>query len=198
MVTVVLLHIEVHTAVAHIGISMVQNLLHQLLLLNDMPCGMRFDAGRQTSQGIHSLVEAIGIVLGHLHGFQLLQTCLLGYLILTLISIMLQMPHIGDITHIAHLVAYVSQISEEEVEGDGRTRMPQMSIAIDGGTAYIHTHVSWVQGPEEFLLPRECIINNEWLFHNLCLFHRLLATRTHIRPRSLGQSYGIIPSRQRG
>ena len=185
MVVVILLHIKIHTAVAHVCISVVQNLPHQLLLLDDVSGGMRFDAGRKASQGVHSLVEAVGEVLCHLHGFQLLEPCLLGYLVFSLVCIVLQVAYVGDVTHVAHLVSYMTQVAEEQVEGDGRTCMAQMSIAVNGGTAHIHAHMTGVDGTEELLLSRECIVDNEWLFHNVSdvLF--------------VWQSYGIIVSRQR-
>ena len=47
---------------------------------------------------------AVGVVLRYLHGLQLLQTGLLGNLVLTLISIVLQMTYIGNITHIPYFI----------------------------------------------------------------------------------------------
>ena len=107
VVLVVSLYVEVYGAVALIGIAIVHNLLHQLLLLYDVARGMRLYAWRQAVQCRHGIVEAVGIVLSHLHGFQLLQSCLLGNLVLALVGIMLQMAHISDVTHISHLVALV-------------------------------------------------------------------------------------------
>ena len=44
------------------------------------------------------------IILSNLHRLQLFQPSLLGNLILTLVGIMLQMTHVGDITHIPYLI----------------------------------------------------------------------------------------------
>ena len=84
---------------------------------------MRFDAGRQTVQCSHSIVEAVGVVLGNLHRFQLLQACFLGNLILALVGIVLQMPYVRYIAHVAHLVANVLQVTEKDIESDSRTGM---------------------------------------------------------------------------
>ena len=54
---------------------------------------------------------AVGIELHDLHRLELLEPCFLGYLIFALIGIMLQVPHIGDVTHIAHLIAQMLQVA---------------------------------------------------------------------------------------
>ena len=103
---------------------------------------------------------AVGVVLGDLHRLQLLQSCLLGYLVLTLVGIMLQVTYIRDITHISDLIPQVLQIAEHQVEGNGRTGMPQMGITIDGRSTHIHTHIGGMQRLEALLLSRQRIVNN--------------------------------------
>ena len=61
---------------------------------------------------------------------------------------MLQMAHIGDVAHVAHLVTEVFQIAEKNIKRDGRTGMSQMGIAING-----------------LLLPMQSIVNQKCLFH---------------------------------
>ena len=114
----------------------------------------------QHTQHIHVLVIAVGVVLGYLHGLQLLQTGLLGNLVFALVGIVLQVAHIGDVAHIAHLIAQMLQIAEQQVEGDGRTGMPQMGVAIDGWSTHIHAHMGGVNRLEALLLARQRIINN--------------------------------------
>ena len=121
---------------------------------------MRLNAGGQTAQGLHGFMEAVGVILGHLHGLQLFQSGLLGNLVLALVGIVLQVAHVRDVAYIAYLVANVCEVAEQEVKGDGRTGMSQMGIAIYCGTAYIHAHPSLVQGAEKLLLPAECIVDN--------------------------------------
>ena len=158
VVFVVLHHIEVHRAVRFVGIAIVHDLLDQLFLLNDMPRGMRFDAGRQHVELLHGLVEAIGVVLRHLHRLQLFESCLFGDFILTLVGIVLQMAHVGNVSYVAHLVAQMFEVTENEVESDGRTCMSQMGIAVNGRAANIHPHVSGIDGFEKFLAPCERVI----------------------------------------
>ena len=45
------------------------------------------------------------VVLHHFHGLELLEACLLSDLILSLISVVLEMPDVSDVAYIAHLVA---------------------------------------------------------------------------------------------
>ena len=167
---VVGLDIEVDASVRLIGKTIIDNLLYQLLLFDDMSCSMRLDRGAQHTKHIHILMVAVGIVLGYLHGFQLLQASLLGNLVLTLVSIVLQVTHISDVAHIANLVTQVLQITEQQVKGDGRTGMTQMGVAIDGGTTDIHAHIGGMQRLEALLLARQRIIDNQFRFHILCKF----------------------------
>ena len=127
---------------------------------------MRLDAGRQHVQRLHSLVVAVFVVLHHLHRLQLLQPCLLGYLVLPLVGIVLQMAHVRDVADIAHLVAQVLQIAEQHVECDGRPSVPQMGVAIDRRTAYIHAHMAFVKGFEKFFATRQRIINKQFVIHH--------------------------------
>ena len=65
---------------------------------------MRLDGGAFATEGIHGLMVAVGIVLGYLHGLQLLQTCLLGNLVLALVGIVLQMANISNIAHVPYFI----------------------------------------------------------------------------------------------
>jgi len=89
----------------------------------------------------------------------LLEASLLGYLVFALVGIVLEVPHIGDVAHVAYLVAQVLQVAEEDVKSDGGTGVAQMGIAIYGGTAHVHAHMILVQGLEELLAACERIVN---------------------------------------
>ena len=159
MVLVILLDVEVDAAVALVGIAVVEDLLHQGLLLDDVSCGMRLDAWRQAAQRVHRLVEAIRVVLRHFHGLELFQASLLGNLVLSLIRIMLQMTNVRDVSHITHLVADMLEITEKQVERDGRPSVSEVRITIDSRAADIHADSSRIERFEEFLLPAQGIIN---------------------------------------
>ena len=102
---VVLLHVEVDGAVALIGKTIVENLLHKLLLLDDMTGGVRLDAWRQHVESLHCGMIAVGVELCYLHRLELLQACLLLNLVVALVGIMLQVAHVGNVANVAHLVA---------------------------------------------------------------------------------------------
>ena len=70
---------------------------------------------RQHVEHVHGLVIAVGIVLRDLHGLELLQPCFLLDLVVqpcflldlvvALVGVVLEMAHIGDVAHVANLVA---------------------------------------------------------------------------------------------
>ena len=91
---------------------------------------------------------SVCVELHDLHRLELLEACFLRYLIFAFIGIVLEVPHIGDVTHIAHLVTKVLQVTIEDIESDGRSSMPQMGVAIDRWPADIHAHMPFVQGSE--------------------------------------------------
>ena len=48
---------------------------------------------------------AVQVILHNLHWLFLLQTRLLGYLVLALVCVVLQVAYVCDVTHVAYLVA---------------------------------------------------------------------------------------------
>jgi len=82
----------------------------------------------------------VEIVLDYLHGLELFETRLFGDFILSVVGVMLQMAYIGDIAHIAYLVAEMLEVTVYNVKGYGGTGVSEMAVAIDRWSAYIHTH----------------------------------------------------------
>ena len=163
---VVLRHVEIDAALALVGEAVGHDLLHQFNLLDDVSRGVGLDAGRQHVQRLHGAVVAVLVILHHLHRLQLLQTGLLGYLVLAFVGVVFQMAHVGDVAHIAHLVAQMLEVAEQHIERDGRTGVAQMSVAIHRRAAYIHAHMTFVEGAEEFLRTRQRVINKQLVIHN--------------------------------
>ena len=151
MVLVVFHHIEVHGAVALVGIAVVENLLHELLLLDDVAGGVRLNARRQHAEGFHGGMVAVGVVLGYFHGLELLEAGLLCYFVVTLVGVVLQVAHVGDVAHVAHLVAKMTQITENDVESDGGTGVAQMWVAVYCRSAHIHAHIGCMQRHKSLL-----------------------------------------------
>ena len=113
----------------------------------------------------YNLVEVIILLVN-----TMCQPSPLRNLVLPLVSIVLQVAHIRDVTHIAYLVAEVLQVAEENVEGDGWARVTEMWVTIDRRSTDIHTHIGAVERFKTFFLTRQRIINKECLFHILPLF----------------------------
>ena len=170
VVLVILCHVEVDRALALVGIAVGKDFLDELYLLDDVSRREGFDARREDVQLLHGLVVAVGIELCHFHRLELLQPCLLGNLVLSLVGVVLQVSHVGDVADVAHLVPQVLQVAEDEVERDGRARMPQVGVTVDGGTTDVHAHMRSMQGNELLLLAGQCIVDVQFLFHRwLCL-----------------------------
>ena len=159
---VVGLYVEVDGSVRLVCEAVVEDLAHQFLLFDDMSGGVGFYAGWQHVECLHGLVVAVGVILRYLHGLQLFQAGFLLYLVIALVGIVLQMSHVSDVTHIAHLVTQMLQVAEQDVKRDGRAGMSQMWIAIDGGSADIHADMRRVDGLEALLLTSERIVDEKF------------------------------------
>ena len=167
MLFVILYHVEIHRTVALIRESVVKNLLNELLLFDNVTRSMGFDAGTKHTELCHRLVEAIGVVLRHFHWFELLEACLLCNLVFALVGIMFEVAHIGNVTHIAHLVTLMLKVAEKEVKSNCGARMSQVCVTIYRRSANIHTYMARIDGLKFFLLTSKCIVNCQ---HSVCLF----------------------------
>ncbi len=113
---------------------------------------------------------AVGVVLHNFHGFHLLQACLFSYLILARISVVLKVPHVGDVAHVTNLIAQVLQVAVHQIEGDGRAGVAQMRIPIYRGTAHIQAHMRRAHGFKNFLSARQRIVEAYFVFHGISFF----------------------------
>ena len=167
---VVGLNIEIDRTIADVGQTLVEDLLHILDLLDDMTRRVGLDRGGQYAQLAHSVVIAIGVELSHFHRFELLQTSLLRDLVLALVGIVFEVTYVGDITHVAHLVALRFEVTEQQVEGDCGAGVTQMRIAIYGGATDIQPYKWRVVGCELLFLARKSVVKHQFSFHNTLLF----------------------------
>ena len=94
---------------------------------------------------------AQGVGLNHFHRFKLLKPCLLGDFILPFIGIVLQVSYIGNVAHIAHLVAEMAEELAEHVIGHSRAGVPEVCLTIDCRAADVHSDVARVYGDKDFL-----------------------------------------------
>ena len=88
------------------------------------------------------MVVTVEVMLNDLHRFQLFEPGLLCDLVLAFVGVMLQMPHVGDVSDIPHLQTKMSEVSEKSVESDCRSSVSQMGVAVDGRTADIDPGVA--------------------------------------------------------
>ena len=144
-------NIKIHRAVALIRESGIQNPLDKLDLLDYMTRSTGLYARRQGVEPAHGIMVRDGVGLDHLHGLQLFQTCLLCDLVIALVSIMLQMSHIGYIPDIAHLIAEIPEKAHQYVIRHCRPGMSQMRLAIYRRPANIETDHARMHRSEYFL-----------------------------------------------
>ena len=159
VVGVIFAHVEVHRAVADVGVARVEDCLDILLLLDDMARGVRLDRGREHVEALHVAVVAVEIVLHHLHRLQLLQPRLLGDFVFPLVGVMLQVAYVGDVAHVAHLKAKVGEVAVDDVEGNRGAGVAEVAVAVDRRAADVHPDPPLVERPEIFLVALERVIN---------------------------------------
>ena len=169
---VVLLHIEIDRAVRDVGKALVQDALHHLDLLDDVARGVRLDRGRENIHLCHRTAVTLGVVVGHLHRLQLLKAGLLGDFILAFVGIVLEVAYVGDVAHVAHLVAQRAEVAEQQIERDGGTGVTQVGIAIDRRAADIHTYTTFGQGRKLLLAACQRIVKGKFGIHSWfsCVF----------------------------
>ena len=98
-----------------------------------------------------------GISLHHFHRLQLLEPCLLCYLVLSGVGIMLKMAHIGYIPHITHFISKVPEQFAQHIVSHSWACMPQMSVPINRRPANIHSHMALLDRFKEFFGTRKRI-----------------------------------------
>ncbi len=118
MLPAVFFYIEVDTTAYLIGISRIEYLFNHFDLLQDVAGGSGFNAGRKGIKKCQYFMKAEGIFLHDLHRLELLQFGFFRKLVLTFITVPLQVPRIGYIPHITHLVAEMKQITVDQIKRD--------------------------------------------------------------------------------
>ena|SRR6186713_1551149 len=100
-------------------------------------------------------MEVVGIMLDNFHRFQLFQAGFFCDFIFTVILVIFKVPYIGDVPYIPDLVPQVEEEPKDDIEGEERSNISQMDIAIDGGPADIYSNVARIDGCEKFFLPAQ-------------------------------------------
>ena len=116
-----------------------------------MAGGGGLDRGWQNVEDTAHLMKANGIFLNDLHGFQFLQPGTLFYPVHAFTGIVGQVAGIGDIAHIADLIAQVREVAEHHIEYGERPQVAQVHFAVHRGPAGIHPDKRGVEGYKFFL-----------------------------------------------
>ena len=111
-------------------------------LLDDVSRSSRLYGWRRHVQQAHRLVVAERVGLHNLHRLKLFQPCLLGDLVLSLVGVVLKVSHVGDVPHVADLVAKMPEQFEKHIVGYSRTGVSEVSLSVDRRPADVHSHVS--------------------------------------------------------
>ena len=153
MVLVVFEYIEVDRTIAFISISGIQDLVHEVYLLDDVSRCTRLDRRRSYVKHAHGLMIGKCTSLNHLHRLQLLKACLLCDLVFSFVCVMLKMAYVSDVTDIAYLVAEMLQQFHEYIISHSWSCVSKMSVAVDCRTADVKSDVSLIDRLEYLFLP---------------------------------------------
>ncbi len=133
-------HVEVHAARRLVRVAPLDQFRDQRDLLGDVPGRARVDAGLQDVQGLHVMHERPEVLVGDLHGLQLLQAGAGQHLVLAVVRVVLQVPHVRDVRHVPHLIPEVREAAADHVERHLLLRVPQVRVAVHGRPAQVHAH----------------------------------------------------------
>jgi hypothetical protein len=68
------------------------------------------------------------------------------------------MAHVCDVPDVSDLVADMQQVTEKQIEGNGRPGMTQVSITIHRRTADIHPDMILVDGNKKLFLAGQGVV----------------------------------------
>jgi hypothetical protein len=109
---------------------------------------------------------AIGVILHHLHRFDLFNTRLLCYFVFSFICVVFEVPDIGNVSDIAYFVVQVAEIAEQQIKCNGRPGMPQVWITLYGGDTNVKAYVGRLYGVELFFFSRKRVIKRQIVLHD--------------------------------
>ena len=165
MLPVVFFNVEIDGAILFIGVARLEYFLYHGDLLDDVARSVRLDAGMQHVHHPHRFMVSVCIILHHLHRLKLFQAGLFADLVITRVGIAFQMADIRNVPHIPDFIADVLQITEYQVEGDGRPRMPQVRITVNRRSANVHADMRRAERLEKLFLPGEGVVNVKLMLH---------------------------------
>src|SRR5882757_8373296 len=97
-------------------------------------------------------MKQVGIFLYQFHRFYLLDHGFCRHLVFRFTAFFFKMPRISNIPHVTDLIAQMKKVPVNHIKCDESAGMTEMTLATDGGTAYIHAHMLGSDGNKFFLL----------------------------------------------
>src|SRR3990167_9901170 len=137
-----LLYGKIDIAPDHIGKIIGDKLINEVNHPFDMFCGPRCVIGSDHAKGVHIFVMFPDVSLGYLKYVRTFGIGLIDDLVI----------HVGEVFYISNLIAAITQVSDDNVEDNGRTGMAHVAYVIGGDPAYIDACVPGFDGPEWFFL----------------------------------------------
>ncbi len=151
------IHVEVDVALlGDVGISLLDQRLDHLDLIGDMATGPRADVRAHHAQRIHVLEIAAGVGFHDLHRQGLRLTGLFQDAILARIQ---QMPHVGQVLHIEHVIAAPAQIAYHHIERNIRLGVAYVRVIVDRRAADVHVHLAFVQRFKGLFLTMQDVVD---------------------------------------
>ena len=156
-----LAHVEVDAAIGFISVATCDDLFDHFDLFHDVACCTWLDGRAFDVEDPHHIMEIIGVLLYDFHRFKVFEPRFLTNLIFSVIRVPGQVTNVGDVSHIAYLVAQEDEVPVDNVKREKRADVAQVYIAVHRWTTHVHAHIRGTQWSEEFLLSGQAILDIE-------------------------------------
>ena len=150
--------VEVHVAAGQIRVTGVDELGDDLDIVVDEAGGRLHHVGTLDVQLPAVGEEGVGVVLGDLHDGLVLPLGALEHLVLALVGVGGQVPHVGDVHDAVHVVSGVAQVLLQHVLHDVGAQVADVGEMVHGGAAGVHLHMPRRVGLELLFLVGSGII----------------------------------------
>ena len=140
--------VKIHVPPRHIGVAGVQQLRDDLDIVVDQSGGGLHHIGTLDVQLLAVGEKRVGVILGDLHDGLVLPLGTLEHLVLALVSVGGQMPHVGDVHNAVHVVPGVAQILLQHVLHNVGAQVADMGEVVHRGAAGVHLHMAGGVGLE--------------------------------------------------
>jgi hypothetical protein len=153
--------LEVHILARLVGVALRQEPLDHLDHLGDVLARLgigdrRLDA--ELPDVLHEEARPMAADLPRIAPFPLR---LRLDLVLALVGVVEQVPHVGDVHHLAHLEALDLEPAPQRVGEDVRAEVADVRPPVDGRSAVVHAHHARLEGLEGLLATGQGVVDDE-------------------------------------